>query len=192
MLKGLALVAGVLLSPALLVSAGFGLDAEPKKANKYQATLVNGYEECTTPSETTAGALPLPACPAVDSSGGTCNFSDKGLGKVLAKAKEDVSLKILAKNLENCDGQSLQAVASIKVSTNNCSVSARCTTVTLENFPVPGATCVVDKGKCLIKGTVNEFAPGTLTTGENTSIRIGTVGLLAGTASIATGGVLVP
>lgn len=192
MQKGIAIAGGVLLASTLVVTAAFGADAEPKKANKFQTTLVNAYDECTSPSEVTAGALPLPACPAVDSSGGTCNFTEKGLGKVLAKAKDDIKLKILAKKLENCDGEVLQAVASIQATTNDCTVSSRCSTVSLNNFEIPGATCLVEKGKCLIKGTVNGFAPGTITPGTNTAIRISGVGLNSGTTTFLVGGVLVP
>jgi len=191
MLRRIA-IAGVLVSGlAFVATTAMGADNEPKKANKYQATLVNAYDACTAASELTGGGTPLPACPAVDSSGGSCNFGEKGSGKAQAKAKDDVALKLLAKGLENCDGTTLQAVATIQATTNNCTVSARCTTVTISNFAIPGATCLVDKGKCLIKGTVNEFAPGTITPNENTNITIGSVGLISGTTAVVTAGVLV-
>jgi hypothetical protein len=191
MVRRIAIVGALVCGAVFVVSTSMAADNEPKKANKYQATLVNAYDECTAPSEVTGGTLPLPACPAVDPSGATCNFGEKGSGKAQAKAKDDVSLKLLAKGLENCDGTTLQATATIQVTTNNCTVSSRCTTVTLENFQIPGATCLVDKGKCLIKGTVNGFAPGTLTPNENTNISLGSVGLQSGTTTVVTAGVLV-
>lgn len=193
MLKRIMIVSGTVLAMGFVVSTAMAADGEPKKANKYQATGVNSYASCETPSEITAGALPLPACPAVDANT-TCQFGDKGSAKLAAKAKDDVSLKLKAGGLEgvSCDGTTLQGAATIAVTTNDCSSSARCTTVTLENFAIPGATCVVAKGKCQVNTTVNTAAPGTLVPGTNTSIAIGSVSLLAGTTAVVTAGVLLP
>ncbi len=195
MLKRTMIVGGTMLALGFVVSVAMGADDEPKKANKYQATAVNGYDECLVPNQTTAGALPLPACPAADSHT-VCQFSDKGSGKFAAKAKDDVALKIKVGGLIDgsgtCDGSSLQMTATIQVTTNSCTVSSRCSTVTLNDFAIPGATCTVTKGKCQINTTVNTAAPGTLVPTENTAISIGAVKLLAGTAAVATAGVLVP
>lgn len=175
-------------------SLAFGADGEPKKANKYQSTTVNAYSACTAPSETTLGGLPLPACPAVDADA-TCNFGDKGKGKIQAKAKDDVSLSVKLGGLENCDGETLQAIVTIAATTNNCSVSTRCSTPEI-TLPIPGATCVVDKGKCKIKTTVNTLIPGAITPGQNTSIVIRdvTLGRTTGTAAgiVTEAGLLVP
>lgn len=195
MLKRVMIVGGAVLAIGFVVSTAMGADGEPKKANKYQATGVNGYDECTAPNQVTAGALPLPACTAADSDT-ICQFSDKGGAKFAAKAKDDVALKIKAKGLEggSCEGTVLQARASIQATTNDCTVDSRCTTVSLNNFEIPGATCKVEKGKCQIKGTVNGFAPGTISLNANTVIRIGAVSLgqVGSTAAVITSGVLVP
>jgi len=197
MLKRIVIVGGTALAMGFVVTAAMGLDNEPKKANKYQATGVNAYNECTAPTGTTAGALPLPACVAVDS-GTVCQFSDKGSAKFASKAKDDVSLKIKVGGLIDgsgtCDGTALQATATIQATTNDCTAGAapRCSTVTLADFPIPGATCVVAKGKCQINTTVNTAAPGTIVPGTNTAIRLGSVTLKDGANTVVTAGVLVP
>lgn len=192
-MKGFIITIGAL---ALVASASFAND-EPFKANKYQATAVNAWDACTAPSEMTGGSLPLQACPAVDSDSGTCNFGDKGKGKFQAKTKDDLKLQVLLKKLDAaCEGLTLQALADITVTTDNCTVSSRCTTATIEDFPVPGGTCVVSKGNCKIKLEINDIIPGAITTGENTAIAIGAVGVQIGTApagdKVAVAGVLVP
>lgn len=174
-----------------LAGTAFAADGEPAKAGKYQANLINASDDCTTPSETTNGSLPLPACPAVDP--GQCTFGAKGQGKVAAKAKTDVGLQLQIKGLENCpDGTVLQANASFKSTTNNCSVSSRCTTISIPSFPIPGATCTVAKGGCKIKTSLNTLIPGSVTPGQNTAIELGAVGITAGTVNVAVAGILVP
>jgi len=191
---------------ALMVSTAWALDGEPKKANKFQSTLVNAYEECTAPSEQTGGALALDACPAVDSSANQCAFGDKSKGKVQAKTKDDVTVQVLLTKLENCEGEILCGFATARSTTNDCTVSGRCTAEDLVDFPVTaglsGSSCCVvdDKGKCKIKTTINSNNPaGTITTGENTAIAVFNVkvaiptnalGVVAGT-TVAYAGVLV-
>jgi hypothetical protein len=180
-------VAGVCLSATMAL----GADGEPAKAGKYQATAINASGSCTTPTETTAGVLALPACPATD--GPLCTFGVKGKGKLAAKAKTDVALQAQLGGLESCvDGTVLQLTADIRVNTNNCTISPRCTTVALPGFAVPGATCTVSGGKCKIKTTVNTLIPGAITVGDNTSIEVDGVGLTTGTVAVAAAGVLVP
>lgn len=179
-------VAGVCLS----ASMAFGADGEPGKAGKYQATLINAAGTCTTPSENTLGSLPIPACPTTDAP--ICQFGDKGKGAVAAKTKTDVSLSLKMGGLENCEGQVLQVVVDSKATTNNCSVSTRCTTVDLPGFVIAGATCTVAGGKCQIKTTLNTLIPGAITAGENTALALGKIGIVSGTFNIAVAGVLIP
>lgn len=180
-----------LLALGFAATAAMAADGEPAKAGKYQANVINASGDCTTPDRTTAGALPLPACAATDPA--LCTFGDKGQGKVAAKAKDDVSLQLQLKGLENCpDGTVLNATATFKSTTNNCSVPGRCTTQTIPNFPIPGATCTVSKGSCKLKTTLNTLVPGLITPGENTAIELGTVGVTTGTAAVAVAGILVP
>jgi len=192
MLKKIMIVGGTVLAFGFVAATAMGADNEPKKANKYQSTAVNGWDDCTAANQLTAGGTPLPACPASDSSGAICNFNDKGSAKFAAKAKDDVTVQVKAGGLDNCEGETLNAVATIQATTNSCTVSSRCTTVTIADFAIPGATCLVASGKCKIKTTVNTAAPGTIVPGENTVIRVGSVALAAGTATVATAGVLVP
>lgn len=171
--------------------AALAADGEPAKAGKYQANLVNGNDDCTAPSESTGGAVPFPACPASDST--TCQFGDKGQGKVAAKAKTDVALQLQLKGLTNCpDGTVLQATADFKSSTNNCTVSGRCTTLSVSAFPIPGATCTVAKAGCKLKTTLNTLVPNFITTGQNTAITLGKIGVVSGTVNVAAAGILVP
>ncbi len=190
-MRRIHLVGAGVLAVGLAATMAFGADGEPKKANKYQATMVHDVAVCTANSEMTGGGLALPACP--ESSSTTCQFGDKGSGKVAAKAKDDLALSVKLGGLENCpDGTVLQAYASFRSSTDDCTVSARCTTVSLTNFPIPGATCTVAKGKCKLKTTLNTLVPGAISTGNNTSIILGEVGLMAGTTAVAKAGLLVP
>jgi hypothetical protein len=175
----------------LAATVAFGLDGEPKKANKFQATVINASGTCTSPTESTGGSLAAPACPATDAA--VCTFGDKGSGKVQAKAKDDIYLSVKVGGLENCpDGTILQARATYSATTNDCTVSSRCTTITVPNFPIPGATCTVSKGKCQIKTSLNTLIPGAVTPGENTAVKLGDVGLVTGTSQVAVAGLLVP
>lgn len=187
---------------ALMASVSFGADGEPKKANKYIATLVNAWQECTSPSEATGAPLSLDACPAVDPSGASCNFlADKGKGLVKAKAKDDISVQVTLTKLENCEGAVLCGFATARATTNDCTVSSRCTAEDQIDFPATAtACCTVEKGKCKIKTTVNTLLSGAIPTGENTSVALqevrvaydgGGLGTVAGTA-VATAGLLVP
>ncbi len=185
------LIAAGALAIGLTATATLAADGEPPKAGKYQATVVNGVDDCTVPSESTGGATPFPACPMSDSD--VCTFGAKGKGKVAAKAKTDVALQLQLKGLENCpDGTVLQATADFKSTTNNCTVSDRCTTLGIDNFPIPGATCTVAKGGCKLKTTLNTLVPGLITPGENTAIALGKIGVVSGTVNVAAAGILVP
>lgn len=184
-------IAAGALALSLTASAAMAADGEPGKAGKYQSNLINASDNCVAPTETTLGALPLPACPAGDNP--ACTFGDKGQAKVQAKAKTDVALGLKIKGLENCpDGTVLQAFASFKSTTNNCSVSSRCTTASVPAFPIPGATCTVSNGGCQIKTTLNTLVPGIITVGENTAIELGTIGVGVGTVNVAVAGLLIP
>jgi hypothetical protein len=175
----------------LTATAALAADGEPAKAGKYQSNMINASGDCTTPSESTLGALPLPACPATDNP--SCTFGAKGQAKVQAKAKDDVSLGLKIKGLENCpDGTVLQAFASFKSTTNNCTVSSRCTTASVPAFPIPGATCTVSGGGCQLKTTLNTLLPGIITPGQNTAIELGTIGVGVGTVNVAVAGLLIP
>jgi hypothetical protein len=184
------IAAGALLF-GLTATAALAADGEPAKAGKYQSNMVNASADCTSPSEATLGALPFPACPAVDPA--LCTFGAKGQAKVAAKAKTDVALSLQLKGLENCpDGTVMQAYASFKSTTNNCTVSSRCTTASVPSFPIPGATCTISKGGCKLKTTLNTLIPGIITPGENTAIELSTVGVSTGTVNVAVAGILVP
>jgi hypothetical protein len=113
----------------------------------------------------------------------------------------DVALKIKLKGIEGCDGETLQGQATLRVTTNQCaSLDADgCTVSDLAHFPVTsGGNCVIDKGQCQIKTTVNtEIGAGTLSAGHNTSIELGGIFLKRQTGAndpgdVATSGLVVP
>lgn len=184
-------IAAGVVAIGLTANLAVAADGEPAKAGKYQATAINATADCTASDRVTNGAVPFPACATVDAA--ACTFGDKGSGKVAAKAKDDVYLSLQLKGLENCpDGTVLQATASFKSNTNNCSLPGRCTTISVASFPIPGATCTVAKGGCKLKTSLNTLVPNFIQTGKNTSIELGAVGVVAGTSAIAAAGLLVP
>jgi hypothetical protein len=179
------IVAGLCLTATMAL----GADGEPAKAGGFKSSMVNAYPACTTPTETTGGSLPLPACPANDPP--LCTFGDKGKAAASAKTKTDVAVQVQLQGLENCvDGTVLQAYANFTAATNDCTVSSRCNTVALSNLVL--GTCTVAKGKCKIKTTVNTTIPGAITPGQNTAITLNGVGVTTGTSAVAVAGVLVP
>ena len=182
-----------LVALQLTALAAEAADGEPRKAHKAQATLVNAFEECTAPSEAMDGTLPVPACPAVDSSSGVCDFGPRGTGTVSTRAKYDLSVSLRLSGLVNCpDGTVLQMSSTNRITTNSCTISSRCTTVDLANFPLPGATCAVTNGKCKLKTTINTNVPGFITPFKNTAFGLGRIQIVLGSKAIAMAGVLVP
>ena len=180
MLRRILIIGGVVLGVSLMASASFGRPTPPKKANKYQATIVTGVEACTVTNTTAPGLLSTPACDPVVASDNVCQFGSagKGSGKVQAKAKDDIAIAVKLGGLtDTCNGESLCAVASVRTSQNGCLSSGDCSTVTQENLPLGVACCTVDKGKCKIKTTVNTALPGALVTGNLAEFTLGEVGL---------------
>ena len=179
MLRRIFVIGGAVLGMALIVSPAMGQRPLPKKANKYQATVVTGVEACTTANVTGNGILSTPACDPIVNSDSVCFFGadGKGSGKVAAKAKDDVSVKAKIGGMDaGCDGQTLCAVASIRTTADGCSGGNGCTTEDQVNLPLGTACCVVEKGKCKVKIDIGDALPGALDSGNNTEITIGEVG----------------
>lgn len=196
---------GAFLGVALLANVSLAQRTGPTKAGKFQATLVTAYDTCAAmdANDTTSGGLPLPACHPAVPSDGQCSIGSDGGGKVAAKVDTagDVALKAKVKGLVGCDGETLEAQAGARVTTNNCmSADADgCTVFELVGFPVTdGGSCVVDTGKCQIKTTLNaELGAGTITAGENTSIELNGVTLSRNTGindpgDVAAAGLVIP
>jgi hypothetical protein len=180
--------------------AALGVRHEPKKANKFQATLVTSYAECTSPNDTLGGGIPLPGCHPAVPADGHCYINAKGGGKVLAKEKNgDIAIKAKLKGIEGCDGETLCAEASLRATTDNCLSGDPdgCTSTNFANLPITYAgCCMVTKGKCQIKTTVDTEVPGAVMSGDNASIALlgcslaRTTGTAAG--KVADCGLLVP
>ena len=203
MRKILVVFSAAWLGVALFSSASLAQRSGPSKAGKFQTTLVTAYDACVASNDTTTGSLPLPACHPAVPSDGQCTISSSGGGKAAAKVDPagDVALKIKLKGIEGCDGETLQGQATLRVTTNQCaSLDADgCTVSDLTHFPVTsGGNCVIDKGQCQIKTTVNtEIGAGTLSAGHNTSIELGGIFLKRQTGAndpgdVATSGLVVP
>ncbi len=174
---------GTILGVAFLVGPAMGQRSVPKKANKYQATIVQGVEACTATNTTAPGILSTPACDPVVVSDPGCVFDNKGAGKVLAKSKDDIKIsaklsKLVNEGVNSCEGETLCAVASVRTTSDACGSGNPCTTVDQEDLPLGVACCTVQKGKCKIKTTVNTALPGALVPGNRTEFILGQVGLL--------------
>lgn len=179
MLRRILIVGGALLGTALIVSPVLGQRALPKKANKYQATIVQGVEVCTATNTTAPGVLATAACDPVVAADSLCQFTAKGSGKFLSKAKTDVSVQVKLSNLtDTCNGETLCGVASIRTSSDGCASGGSCSTVPQADLPLGIACCTVDKNKCKVKTTIGVSLPGALPAGNNTEIIIGEVGMV--------------
>jgi hypothetical protein len=145
----------------------------PKKANKFQATMVTSYAACTANNDTTTGALALPACHPAVRNDPVCGFDvtdpAKPLGQGQLQAtvagsgdKLDIKLQVKLQGLNaGCIGQTLCISPFLRASSTGCASGDPngCTTLeALTNpFALGGAGCGVvdDKGKLQIKTTVD-------------------------------------
>jgi len=161
----------------------------PKKSRHYMATFVQAYAPCTSPNDTTTGAIQLPAChPAVPLDTG-CQFGPegKGTGSALVLPAEDgepqdIAIRGRLVNLgPGCEGETLCVSATLIVSTVGCASGDAdgCTMQTLTDFPIgtPGNGCgVVENGKVKLRTTVNT-AFGAEVLNSNTVIQVRGVGV---------------
>ena len=145
----------------------------PKKANKFQSTMVTAYAPCTASNDTTTGALGLPACHPAPRNDTVCGFdvSDpaKPLGQgqlqaIVAGAgdKLDIKLQVKLQGLDaGCIGQTLCIAPFLRASGTGCTSGdpGGCTTLEALTNPFalsgPGCGVVDDKGKLQIKTTVD-------------------------------------
>ncbi len=178
MLRRTLFVAGAFLGVALMVSPAMATRNPPKKANKYQATLVQAVEVCSAANTTAPGILSTPACDPVVPSDPGCVFNAKGAGKVAAKSKTDIAVQAKVGNLDpTCDGETLCAFSSVRTSANNCASGNDCSTVPQIDLALGASCCTVAKGKCKIKTSINVALPGALVTGNATEFILGEVSL---------------
>ncbi len=182
MLRRNLFIGGACLGVALMVSPALGQRSPASKANKFQATLVQGVEVCTAANTTAPGVLATPACDPVVPSDATCVFGPKGKGQVAAKEKKgDITVQAKLGGVDaGCEGETLCAVASITSSQDNCASSGDCTSLrpNTTDLPLGIACCSIEKGKCKIKTSVNVSLAGALVTGNRAEFGIGEVGLL--------------
>lgn len=161
----------------------------PTKAKHYMASFVQAFAPCTSPNDTTTGAISLPAChPAVPvDTSCTFDMGGKGTGSALVLPPDgtnpqDVSLRGRLVGLSpGCEGETLCVSATIVVSTVGCSSgdAAGCTMSTLTDFPIGTGNngCgVVQNGKVKLRTSVNT-AFGAEVLNSNTVIQIRGVGI---------------
>jgi hypothetical protein len=145
----------------------------PKKANKFQATMVTAYGPCTASNDTTTGALALPACHPAPRSDTVCGFDVSNPAKPLgqgqlqatvagAGAKLDIKLQVKLQGLDaGCIGQTLCIAPFVRASSTGCTSAdpAGCTTLEALTNPFalsgPGCGVVDSSGKLQIKTTVD-------------------------------------
>lgn len=170
---------------ALAVSFGVeradATHSEPPKAKKLKAELVAGYNQCTAPNTTTGGVLALPACSPPIRNDQVCSFGPKAKAKFLIAVsgsgdKSDVKFKAILKEVQGCEGETLCPVVSARVTTDNCSNAADCTSTDIQNlqigFPITAGCCVVTDGKCKIKGSVNDQIAGVIVGNNNAGFEL--------------------
>lgn len=179
MLRRILIVGGACLGMALMVSPALGQRNVPKKAGKYQATLVQGVAVCTASNTTAPGILASPACSPVVPSDAGCVFEDNvGGGQVKSKAKDDVAVQAKLKGIDAaCEGESLCAVASITSSYDSCANTQTCRTTSVD-LALGASCCTVTDGKCQVKTSINVALPGALVPGQRTEFQLGEVGML--------------
>jgi hypothetical protein len=171
MIRGL--VALALVVPATIALA---THPEPKKANKAQFELVNGYRECTAPN-TTMDSNSFPACAPV-SPGGFCQFGPSGSGKLTiqkigsaSSGTQDLKLTVTATGLgPSCENDSLEIVLSYRLTSDDCAGDS-CTAPDYLDLEL--GSCTVTGGKCKINTTLNTAVPGLIpSNGKNAGIEI--------------------
>lgn len=180
MLRRTLFVAGAFLGVAIMVSPAMGARNPPKKANKYQASLVQAVEACSAALANTnaSGVLATPACDPVVPSDPGCVFTEKGGGKVAAKSKTDIAVQAKLGGLDpTCESETVCAFASLRTSSNNCASTGDCTTIDQTDLALGASCCTIIKGKCKIKTSINIALPGALVTGNSTEFTLGEVSL---------------
>ena len=163
---GGAIVGGLLISGVAL--AGHN---EPKEAKEFKTSLVRAFAACTAPNDFTLNPG-LPACmPAIPEDSVCLIDPVNGFGELLVQVLNgDVKIQVIVDKMIGCDGETLDAVATVQVTTDNCAFGADCTSVVVPDLPV--ASCVVSGGKCEIDTTVNTVMPGSFVVGDNVGIEV--------------------
>lgn len=166
-----------------------------KKANKFQANLVQAFAACAAPNDTTTGVLALPACAPAVPVDTVCGFdvSDPakpaGQGSVQAVvagkgATADIKLQAKLQGLNaGCIGETLCIVPFVRASSLGCTSAnpGGCTTLEALTNPFalsgPGCGVVDDKGKLQIKTTLEAVIPGLVPGGTHFTIDLARTGV---------------
>ena len=173
----------ILLAGLLSVSVAHATHDEPRRGKSIKAPLITAYKACLAPDTTAGGTLGIPACKAIRNDA-ECGFGgpffSNGFGKAdgTATPQGDFKLSFVARNLNpGCEGRKLCAVASLRMTTENCA-DAPCT-VELPDFVSNSVTacCVVQGGACSVSTTFNSEYLGAIVRGTGTGLEITGCGL---------------
>jgi hypothetical protein len=188
-MKLVVVVAGIAATMVLSHADASAQLPGPAKAKHYMASFVQAFAPCTSPNDTTTGAISLPACHPAAPVDTSCTFDMGGKGNGVATVlppdgsnPQDVSLRGRLVGLSSgCEGETLCVSATIVVSTVGCQSgdAAGCTMSTLTDFPIGtgGNGCaVVQNGKVKLRTSVNT-AFGAEVLNSNTVIQIRGVGI---------------
>lgn len=160
-------------------AAAWATHDEPGKGRAAKAALVTAYQACTSPNTTTSGLLPFPACNPPVRSDPLCGFDyqtvSSSSGRVKARTRNfDVDLTMTAKGLSvGCEGLTLCGVASVRVTTDRC-LETPCTVMDMIDIlgTQPTACCIVEKGMCTVRTTINNEIFDALRYGERAGIEV--------------------
>lgn len=180
------IVAGLITAVAavgLLTAVAF---AQPEKARKFKAELITMFDDCPVTDGTTTGApLFLDACGATNTDP-LCGFTagvGSGTAQLQLRGGPDIKFKAKLKGLTaGCEGETLELVARLKISTNNCVGAGRCTAETLD---LSSASCTVTDGKCTISTTANTVTPGAIVAGDVLEMHVSRVFVRRTTGALA-------
>jgi hypothetical protein len=141
----------------LMASAAHAQFNEPGIAKTVKASVVTGYEACTTPNTTTSDSTP--ACTAVRSDP-VCGFVGGGHGLMYIRTKSATgwAVKIVLLGLgDPCKDETIHFFATLRTTTNDCGAGSPCT---VDTPNVELGSCVVSHtGKCGISTPVFATPP---------------------------------
>ena len=181
----------VLLMGAMVATTAAALAGpnEPFKARIGRSDLVTAYSPCTAPNTTLQmSALPLPACGPALPNDSVCQFGSHGVGtfKASASSGPDLTLSASLSGLgSGCIGRILCPVASIRLTTNDCSSGDPngCTAIDVSNIqlgtpdPLVGCCIVSPDGRCSLKARLSQVLPGVLASGQTYGLEVVSAGV---------------
>ena len=155
-------------------------DNAPKRAGKMVMALVQGQATCLAPNDSAGAVTAYPACHPAVPADSLCGFTSSGIGKMsLLAGRSDVRVKVRVVGLApTCNGQTLCAIATLRLTTDDCTSgdAAGCTSLDTFDAPLAGC-CTVTAGMCRIATSLNDAVAGSVTGGNAATYEIRGCGL---------------